>query len=64
VFPERGVGGLFQAHAGRWDPHERVKEMAVDGVSVELKQTGAATTRPRPQLASGTRLIREWRGRT
>jgi hypothetical protein len=30
------VGGLFQAHAGGWDPHERVKEMAVDGVSGEV----------------------------
>jgi len=36
VFPEREVGGLFQAHAGGWDPHERVKEMAVDGVSGEV----------------------------
>ena len=30
------MGGLFQAHAGGWDPHERVKEMAVDGVSGEM----------------------------
>ncbi len=36
VFPEREVGGLFQAHAGGWDPHERVKEMAADGVSGEV----------------------------
>ena len=36
MFPEREVGGLFQAHAGGWDPHERVKEMAVDGVSGEV----------------------------
>ena len=36
VFPEREVGGLFQAHAGGWDPRERVKEMAVDGVSGEV----------------------------
>ena len=36
AFPEREVGGLFQAHAGGWDPHERVKEMAVDGVSGEV----------------------------
>ena len=36
VFPEREVGGLFQAHPGGWDPHERVKEMAVDGVSGEV----------------------------
>src|ERR1700746_4223171 len=36
VFPEREGGGLFQAHAGGWDPHERVKEMAVDGGSGEV----------------------------
>jgi hypothetical protein len=36
VFPEREMGGLFQAHAGGWDPHERVKEMAVDGVSGDV----------------------------
>jgi hypothetical protein len=36
VFPEREVGGLFQAHAGGWDPYERVKEMAADGVSGEV----------------------------
>ena len=36
VIFEREVGGLFQAHAGGWDPHERVKEMAVDGVSGEV----------------------------
>jgi predicted TIM-barrel fold metal-dependent hydrolase len=36
VFPERQVGGAFQAHPGGWDPHERVKEMAVDGVSGEV----------------------------
>jgi hypothetical protein len=30
---------------------------------MEVKQTGAARTRLRPQLSSGTRLIREWRGR-
>ncbi len=36
VFPEREVGGLFQAHPGGWDPHERVKEMEVDGVSGEV----------------------------
>jgi hypothetical protein len=28
VFPDREVGGFFQAHAGGRDPHERVKEMA------------------------------------
>ena len=28
VFPERQVGGTYQAHPGGWDPHERVTEMA------------------------------------
>src|SRR5712691_9714784 len=36
VFPDREVGGPFQAHPGGWDPNERVKEMAVDGVSGEV----------------------------
>jgi hypothetical protein len=31
---------------------------------MELKQTGAAAKRSRPQLKPGTRLIREWQGRT
>jgi Protein of unknown function (DUF2924) len=31
---------------------------------VELKQTGEAAKRFRPQLKPGTRLIREWQGRT
>jgi hypothetical protein len=29
-----------------------------------LKQTGAAASHLRPQLKPGTRLIREWQGRT
>jgi hypothetical protein len=29
VFPEREVGGFFQAHAGGWDPHARVKERSM-----------------------------------
>jgi Protein of unknown function (DUF2924) len=33
-------------------------------IAMELKQTGAARIRPRPQLTSGTRLFREWRGRS
>src|SRR5438876_11510113 len=31
---------------------------------MELKQTGEAAKRFRPQLKSGTRLMREWQGRT
>jgi hypothetical protein len=33
-------------------------------IALELKQTGAAAKRFRPQLKPGTRLIREWQGRT
>lgn len=35
-FPPHQVGEGFQAHAGGWDPHERIKEMATDGVSAEV----------------------------
>jgi hypothetical protein len=33
-------------------------------VAQQLKQTGAANTRPRAELKAGTRLVREWQGRT
>jgi predicted TIM-barrel fold metal-dependent hydrolase len=36
VFPERELGGHFQAHPGGWDPAARVGEMAADGVSAEV----------------------------
>jgi hypothetical protein len=49
---ELASGGL------RPEPQRQLRQIAM-----ELKQTGAARTRLRPQLASGTRLIREWRGR-
>jgi hypothetical protein len=49
---ELAFGGL------RPEPQRQLRQIAI-----ELKQTGAATTRLRPQLPSGTRLIREWRGR-
>ena len=53
----------------------RMQEVALGGlrpelqrqfrqIALELKQTGAATTRLRPQLKPGTRLMREWKGRT
>src|SRR5207253_2232691 len=32
--------------------------------SQQLKQTGAANTPRRPELKPGTRLVREWQGRT
>jgi hypothetical protein len=53
----------------------RLQELALGGIhpepqrqllriAKELKQTGAATIRARPELRPGTRLMREWRGRT
>jgi hypothetical protein len=50
---ELARGGL------RPEPQRQLRQIAM-----ELKQSGAATTRLHPPLASGTRLIREWRGRT
>ena len=49
---EVAFGGL------RPEPQRQLRQIAM-----ELQQTGAATTRLRPQLPSGTRLIREWQGR-
>ena len=53
----------------------RIQEVALGGlrphsqhqlrqVAMELKQTGEAAKRFRPQLKPGTRLLREWQGRT
>src|SRR6266404_3651463 len=53
----------------------RMQEVALGGlrpelqrqlhqIALELKQTGAATTRLRSQLKPGTRLMRAWRSRT
>jgi hypothetical protein len=53
----------------------RMQEVALGGlglprqrqlrqVAQQFKQTGAAYTLPRPELKPGTRLIREWQGRT
>jgi hypothetical protein len=53
----------------------RIQEVALGGlrpesqrqlrqIAMELKQTGAAAKRFRPQLKPGTRLMREWQGRT
>ena len=50
---EVSLGGL------RPEPQRQLRQIAI-----ELKQTGAARIRLRPQLKPGTRLIREWRGRT
>src|SRR5207247_8322594 len=43
----------------RPEPQRQLRQIAM-----ELKQTGAAAKRFRPQLKPGTRLIREWQGRT
>jgi hypothetical protein len=50
---ELALGGL------RPEPQRQLRQIAL-----ELKQTGAATTRLRPQLKPGTRLMREWQGRS
>jgi hypothetical protein len=50
---EVALGGL------RPEPQRQLRQIAE-----ELKQTGAARFRLRPQLKPGTRVIREWQGRT
>ena len=53
----------------------RMQELAVGGlrpeprrqllrIAQQFKETGAANTPPRPELKPGTRLLREWQGRT
>src|SRR5258707_6103236 len=43
----------------RPEPQRELRQIAT-----ELKQTGGAAKRFRPQLKPGTRLLREWQGRT
>ena len=50
---EVALGGL------RPEPQRQLRQIAM-----ELKQTGGAAKRFRPQLKPGTRLMREWQGRT
>jgi hypothetical protein len=50
---EVALGGL------RPEPQRQLRQIAI-----EVKQTGGAAKRFRPQLKSGTRLLREWQGRT
>ncbi len=38
-FPPHKVGAGLQAHAGGWDPNERLKEAAQDGVGAEVLYT-------------------------
>jgi hypothetical protein len=53
----------------------RMQEVALGGlgrgrqrqlrqIAQQFKETGAATTLRRPELKAGTRLVREWQGRT
>ena len=53
----------------------RMQEVALGGlrsgrqrqlhqIAQQFKETGAATKPPRPELKPGTRLVREWQGRT
>jgi DUF2924 family protein len=50
---EVALGGL------RPEPRRQLRQIAM-----ELKHTGVATVRLRPRLKPGTRLMREWQGRT
>ena len=50
---EVSLGGL------RPEPQRQLRQIAI-----ELKQTGAARIRLRPQLQPGSRLMREWQGRS
>ena len=50
---EIALGGL------RPQPQRRLRQIAQ-----QFKQTGAANIPPRPELKPGTRLVREWQGRT
>jgi hypothetical protein len=50
---EVALGGL------RPEPQRQLRQIAQ-----ELKQTGGGAKRSRPQLKPGTRLLREWQGRT
>jgi len=50
---EVALGGL------RPEPLRQLRQIAM-----ELKQTGGAAKRFRPQVKPGTRLMREWQGRT
>jgi hypothetical protein len=50
---ELALGGL------RPEPQRRLRQIAQ-----EFRETGSTTIRARPELKPGTRLIREWQGRT
>ena len=41
-----------------------VRQRQLRQIAQQFKQTGATNTPPRPELKPGTRLMREWHGRT
>jgi hypothetical protein len=41
-----------------------VRQRQLRQIAQQFKQTGATNTPPRPELKPGTRLVREWQGRT
>ncbi|HEX3418161.1 MAG TPA: DUF2924 domain-containing protein [Stellaceae bacterium] len=58
----RAIAYWMQELAGgslRPEPQRQLRRIAQ-----QFKETGAATIRARPELQPGTRLIREWQGRT
>ena len=54
-----GAAGAVALGGLRPEPQRQLRQIAM-----ELKHTGAAAKRFRPQLKPGTRLMREWQGRT
>jgi hypothetical protein len=58
----RAIAYRMQELAGgglRPEPQRQLRRIAQ-----QFKETGAATIRARPELKPGTRLVREWQGRT
>ena len=45
-------------------PCGRERQRQLRRIAQEFKETGAASIRARPELKPGTRLVREWQGRT
>jgi hypothetical protein len=57
-------GGRIPSAGSRSGLSPREPQRQLRQIPQELKQTGAARIRPRLQLKPGTRLMREWQGRT
>jgi hypothetical protein len=58
----RAVAHRMQEVALGWLRPGRQRQLL--RIAQQFQQTGAANTPPRPELKSGTRLVREWQGRT